>query len=547
MSSTINMIPSQVDCIILGTGLTNSIVAAAFSRIGKSVLHIDKNNYYGDQWASFTLQQLIDYIKDQNLNHDSLKDLQSNERFQDLLKKSRMFCIDLCPRLLFSNGSMVKLLVKSNVTRYHDFKNNIRILSMVNGNDIHTIPCQRSDVFNSPILSDLIDKRKLMKFVELCLEFEPETLQPETSDIVMNANMPFIEFLEKRGLSATIKEYLINSIAMVDRTELTKKACENIKNFMHATQRFGKSPFLFPLYGSGEFPQSFCRLSAVFGGVYCLNTQIDNVRIESTQNITSPLIKTTTNSLKQHGDQLKESCDKNQPSLNESSSPLEKKFQVQLIENEQKVTSDMLVIDYSFAIELNLTNLPPPGTTQSTVAKEIKSQTKPDRVARAVLITEQSILVPNDENLISFMRIPPSENNTNPVFLLEVNSSVLVCPPSINIVYLWTKALMSSESAKDDLLPIVEKLFIQKTNNDLDKKSNPIIWDFYYHQPTISINSDKQLLIKEDEVIGLQITKPPSDDIDYDCSITEAEQIFKKLCPDDEFLPRAPDPDEIIS
>lgn len=550
------MIPSQVDCIILGTGLTNSIVAAAFSRIGKSVLHIDKNNYYGDQWASFTLQQLIDYIKDHhNPNHDSLKGLDSNDRFQDILKKSRMFCIDLCPRLLFSNGSMVKLLVNSNVTRYHDFKNNIRILSMVNGNEIHTIPCQRSDVFNSPILSDLVDKRKLMKFVELCLEFEPETLTPETSDIVINANKPFIEFLGKRGLSSTIKEYLINSIAMVEPNETTKKACENIKNFMHATQRYGRSPFLFPLYGSGEFPQSFCRLSAVFGGVYCLNTQIDNVRIESAQEHVPSLTK---NPITKEGDKLEDDCDKESLTLLNKTTPPAKKFQVQLLEKEQKVMSDMLVIDYSFAIELNLTNLPPPETTTGStveVTSNIKSQTKVERVARAVLITDKSILVPNDENLISFMRIPPSENNANVIFLLEVNSSVMVCPPNVNIIYLWTKALSSSNSAEDELMPIVKKIFSQNSktdNNDVKvnkDKDESIIWEFYYHQPTTSKSSDKDnyFLIKKDEVIGLQITEPPSDDIDYNYSIREAEQIFKKLCPEDEFLPRAPDPDEIIS
>uniref|UniRef100_A0A1I7X7U1 Uncharacterized protein n=1 Tax=Heterorhabditis bacteriophora TaxID=37862 RepID=A0A1I7X7U1_HETBA len=34
--------------------------------------------------------------------------------------------------------------------------------------------------------------------------------------------------------------------------------------------RFGPSPFLTPLYGCGELSQCFCRLSAVFGGLYCL-------------------------------------------------------------------------------------------------------------------------------------------------------------------------------------------------------------------------------------------------------------------------------------
>lgn len=38
------------------TGLTESILAAAASRIGKTVLHLDSNDYYGDLWASFNLE-----------------------------------------------------------------------------------------------------------------------------------------------------------------------------------------------------------------------------------------------------------------------------------------------------------------------------------------------------------------------------------------------------------------------------------------------------------------------------------------------------------
>lgn len=37
-------------------GLTESILAAAASRIGKTVLHLDSNDYYGGLWASFNLE-----------------------------------------------------------------------------------------------------------------------------------------------------------------------------------------------------------------------------------------------------------------------------------------------------------------------------------------------------------------------------------------------------------------------------------------------------------------------------------------------------------
>ena len=41
--------------------------------------------------------------------------------------------------------------------------------------------------------------------------------------------------------------------------------------------RWGKSPYIYPLYGLGELPQSFARLSAIYGGTYMLDKAIDEI------------------------------------------------------------------------------------------------------------------------------------------------------------------------------------------------------------------------------------------------------------------------------
>jgi Rab GDP dissociation inhibitor len=41
--------------------------------------------------------------------------------------------------------------------------------------------------------------------------------------------------------------------------------------------RYGKSPYIYPLYGLGELPQSFARLSAIYGGTYMLDKRIDHI------------------------------------------------------------------------------------------------------------------------------------------------------------------------------------------------------------------------------------------------------------------------------
>lgn len=44
--------------------------------------------------------------------------------------------------------------------------------------------------------------------------------------------------------------------------------------------RFGKSPYLYPLYGLGELPQGFARLSAIYGGTYMLDKPVDKIEYD---------------------------------------------------------------------------------------------------------------------------------------------------------------------------------------------------------------------------------------------------------------------------
>uniref|UniRef100_A0A4X2KY54 RAE1/2 domain-containing protein n=1 Tax=Vombatus ursinus TaxID=29139 RepID=A0A4X2KY54_VOMUR len=57
-------LPSEFDVVVIGTGLPESIVAAACSRSGQSVLHVDSRSYYGGNWASFSFSGLLSWIKE---------------------------------------------------------------------------------------------------------------------------------------------------------------------------------------------------------------------------------------------------------------------------------------------------------------------------------------------------------------------------------------------------------------------------------------------------------------------------------------------------
>jgi RAB protein geranylgeranyltransferase component A len=46
------------DLVVEGTGLTESVLAAAASWSGKKVLHVDKNTFYGSHWAALSLNEI---------------------------------------------------------------------------------------------------------------------------------------------------------------------------------------------------------------------------------------------------------------------------------------------------------------------------------------------------------------------------------------------------------------------------------------------------------------------------------------------------------
>ena len=77
-------------------------------------------------------------------------------------------------------------------------------------------------------------------------------------------------------MSGTIRRLLLI------RSYITKPARPTIDRIILYTQsmaRYGKSPYIYPLYGLGELPQAFARLSAIYGGTYMLDRQIESINV----------------------------------------------------------------------------------------------------------------------------------------------------------------------------------------------------------------------------------------------------------------------------
>jgi Rab GDP dissociation inhibitor len=128
----------------------------------------------------------------------------------------------------------------------------------------------------------MFEKRRFRNFliyVQECKEDDPKTWKDFDP---MNSNMTGL--YDKFGLDKNTQDFTGHALALHrDDDYLNQPAIitiRRIKLYSESLARYGKSPYLYPLYGLGELPQGFARLSAIYGGTYMLDKPIDEIVLE---------------------------------------------------------------------------------------------------------------------------------------------------------------------------------------------------------------------------------------------------------------------------
>eukprot|EP01052_Picozoa_sp_SAG31_P007014 SAG31_NODE_330_length_17593_cov_4.817891_9_plen_155_part_00 len=60
-------------------------------------------------------------------------------------------------------------------------------------------------------------------------------------------------------------------------TQPAEQTVGKMKQYADSMKKYGDSPYIYPLYGLGDLPQAFSRLSAVHGGTFMLDTPFKGV------------------------------------------------------------------------------------------------------------------------------------------------------------------------------------------------------------------------------------------------------------------------------
>uniref|UniRef100_A0A1A8N4L6 Rab GDP dissociation inhibitor n=2 Tax=Nothobranchius TaxID=28779 RepID=A0A1A8N4L6_9TELE len=259
----------EYDVIVLGTGLTECILSGIMSVKGKKVLHMDRNSYYGAESASIT--PLDDLFKRFNIPGE----------LPASMGKGRDWNVDLIPKFLMANGQLVRMLLITQVTRYLDFKV-IEGSYVYKGGKIYKVPSTETEALSSSLMG-LFEKRRFRKFLIFVANFDEN--DPKTMEGVDPKTTTMRAIFQKFSLGQEVIDFTGHSLALYRTDDYLDKPCldaiNRIKLYSESLARYGKSPYLYPLYGLGELPQGFARLSAIYGGTYMLNKPIEEIVMEN--------------------------------------------------------------------------------------------------------------------------------------------------------------------------------------------------------------------------------------------------------------------------
>ncbi|XP_057809376.1 rab escort protein 1-like [Salvia miltiorrhiza] len=516
--------PSNFDLIVVGTGLPESIIAAAASAAGKTVLHLDPNPFYGTHSASLPLDDFISFLQSQSEspsqpplqtpNDDASIPLTTRPLYSELeiksytsepLENSRRFCLDLvAPRAFLCADAMIELILKTGINQYMEFKSVDASFVSSGGGKLESVPDSRSAIFKSRSLLGP-EKYQLMNFfkhVQGVFENGSEE----------DLETPFVEFLTKRGLSQKLKSIILYTIAWADYDQEEMESCKDVISTKSGINRLalyhssiGRFPnangaIIYPIYGQGELSQAFCRRAAVKGCIYVLRMPVIALLIDKDG----------------------------------------RTYQGVRLASGQELSSPQLILAPSFTIP----PISPPAVdvTNSNVKSPSDSEGK---VARAICIAKNSVK-PEATNCLMFF--PPRSlypEQVTSVRVLQLSSNVGVCPSKMFVTYL-SAVCDDAVEGKKLLNAAINALFSMAVsssskNNEIDNLSEHteekpcLLWSALYIQ---------DLTMFHGAFDSIRFTPMPDGHLHYDDILDATEKLFKELFPNEDFFATTSTSDE---
>lgn len=123
------------------------------------------------------------------------------------------------------------------------------------------MPADETEALTTSLMG-MFEKRRFKKFLVYVQNFD--TANPATWDGVDPNKTTMAELFKKFDLDDNTADFTGHSLALHRNEQYKAEPCADtiarIKLYSESLARYGKSPYLYPLYGLGELPQGFARL-----------------------------------------------------------------------------------------------------------------------------------------------------------------------------------------------------------------------------------------------------------------------------------------------
>jgi len=272
----------EYDVCVCGTGLKECILSGLLSVHGKKVLHLDRNPYYGGECASLNITNLWQRFRP---GSEPPKELGANREWN----------VDLIPKFIMASGNLVKILLKTRVSRYLEWKScdgtyvyqfqEAGFFS--DAKYIHKVPATAQDGLKSPLMG-ILEKPRFINFAQFVMNWEDD--KESTHQGIDPKRHTMAQVYQKYGLQESTIDFIGHAVALQINDEYLNKACgptiNKCKLYLNSVLQYGGSPFIYPLYGLGGLPEGFSRLSAINRGVYMLNKPVDGFEFDAEGKVT---------------------------------------------------------------------------------------------------------------------------------------------------------------------------------------------------------------------------------------------------------------------
>ncbi|KAI7692863.1 hypothetical protein SSS_08886 [Sarcoptes scabiei] len=180
-----------------------------------------------------------------------------------------------------ANGQLVKLLLHTGVTRYLEFKS-LEGSYVYKGGKIYKVPADEKEALSSSLMG-LFEKRRYHSFLVFVQNFNIE--DKKTWGNIDPYKTTAAELYQYYKLAKDTSDFTGHALALYRNDDYLQDSCLDLINrvrlYSDSLSIYGKSPYLYPMYGLGELPQGFARLSAIYGGTYMLDKPVDELVYEN--------------------------------------------------------------------------------------------------------------------------------------------------------------------------------------------------------------------------------------------------------------------------